>query len=74
MSAGPYSIRQCIDVLWNKHGIDLSWRELGKKLNIDHVYLMRLYKGEKENPSDETLRKLGLTKYTRSYEFIEPEE
>jgi len=37
-----------------------SVRAVGKALNIDHAYLHRLANGEKQNPSDVTLRKLGL--------------
>ena len=37
-----------------------SVRAVGKALNIDHAYLQRLAKGEKQNPSDITLKKLGL--------------
>ena len=37
-----------------------SIRAVGRALNIDHVYLHRLMKGERQNPSKQVLRKLGL--------------
>ena len=42
-----------------------SLRDAGKKLGMDHVYLHRLATGEKTNPSDEALRKLGITRTVR---------
>jgi transcriptional regulator with XRE-family HTH domain len=35
-------------------------REMAAHLGIDHTYLHRLRTGEKTEPSDEVLRKLGL--------------
>lgn len=49
--------RARIDELAHIYG---SWRAVGRALNIDHVYLHRLAKGEKQNPSKVVLRKLGL--------------
>lgn len=37
-----------------------SLREMAGHLGIDHTYLHRLRTGEKTEPSDEVLRKLGL--------------
>lgn len=37
-----------------------SVRAVGRALNIDHVYLHRLRKGEKQNPSKAIIEKLGL--------------
>lgn len=48
---------QRIDELASIYG---SIRAVGRALNIDHVYLHRLKKGEKINPSKFVLRKLGL--------------
>ena len=36
--------------------------ETARILNIDKSYLKRLHDGSKTNPSDETLKKLGLKK------------
>lgn len=55
MQAGIY--KQRVDELAEVYG---SIRAVGKALNIDHAYLHRLCTGEKRNPSDATLRKLGL--------------
>lgn len=46
-----------ISELVNVYG---SLRLLGNALNIDHAYLHRLQKGQKQNPSKSVLRKLGL--------------
>ena len=50
-------LRARIDELVARHG---SLRAAARVLQMDHVYLYRLRNGEKENPSDEMLRKLGL--------------
>lgn len=39
-----------------------SFREVGNNLNIDSGYLYKLFNGDKTNPSEETLSKLGLVK------------
>jgi len=41
-----------------------SRRKLGEAIGVDHAYLKRLEDGEKENPSDDVLDKLGLRKIT----------
>lgn len=47
-----------IDELTEVYG---SLRAVGKALDVDHAYLNRLRSGEKQNPSDKVLKKLGLT-------------
>ena len=42
-----------------------SLRDAGKKLGMCHVYLHRLATGEKTNPSDDALRKLGIVRTVR---------
>lgn len=37
-----------------------SYRAVGEVLGIDHAYLNRIANGEKDNMSDDVLRKLGL--------------
>jgi len=39
-----------------------SLRQLSKAIGIDAGYLQRLKDGEKDNPSDDVLDKLGLTR------------
>jgi ferredoxin-fold anticodon binding domain-containing protein len=46
-----------ISMLVDRHG---SLRNVGKILGIDHAYLCRLQAGDKVNPSDAVLKKLGL--------------
>jgi len=52
----------------NRHG---GVRLAARALQIDHAYLARLLSGEKDNPSDSVLRKLGLRKVVH-YEPIAP--
>lgn len=47
-----------VDELVDKYG---SYRKAGEALKIDHAYLSRLANGEKKNPSDKVLKKLGLS-------------
>lgn len=49
-----------------------SLRDASRKLGIGHVYLHRLASGEKANPSDEVLSKLGITRTVRVYYKMEP--
>ena len=42
-----------------------SLRDAGQKLGMCHVYLHRLATGEKTNPSDDALRKLGIERTIR---------
>lgn len=51
--------RRRIDELARVYG---SVRAVGRALNIDHAYLHRLATGEKQNPSESVMRKLGLSK------------
>jgi rRNA-processing protein FCF1 len=39
-----------------------SRRAYGEAIGVDHAYLKRLEDGDKENPSDEVLDKMGLRK------------
>lgn len=62
------SIPDRIDELIGKHG---SYRAVARVLKMDHAYLLRLHYGEKDNPSVNTLRKLGLRRvvtYERNVE------
>lgn len=51
------SMDQCIADLVARHG---SLRKAGRVLGITGQYLYRLQAGEKLNPSEAVLRKLGL--------------
>ena len=42
-----------------------SLRDASRHLGISHVYLHRLATGQKLNPSDEALRKLGIERTVR---------
>lgn len=53
-----WTMGQYLDLLVDKYG---SIRNVADKVGIDHAYLHRLRTGEKDNPSDETLKKLGLS-------------
>ncbi len=46
-----------ITELADAHG---SLRALAQAIDVDHVYLWRLKKGEKTNPSEAILKRLGL--------------
>jgi hypothetical protein len=50
-------LAQAIDALIDKHG---TLRAVARATRLDVGYLSRLHKGEKENPSDETLQALGI--------------
>lgn len=50
-------LQQHIDRLVHEHG---SLRAAARALGFDPPYLWRLRKGFKANPSDKTLKKLGL--------------
>lgn len=50
-------LRGRIQELAKQHG---SLRAAARVLQIDHGYLSRLQDGEKTEPSDDVLRKLGL--------------
>ena len=60
------SIREEIERLEKRYG---SLRAVARELEINHVYLHRLKYGEKNNPSDDILRKLGLYKIVSSITY-----
>lgn len=43
----------------------VSLRAASRSLGIGHVYLHRLATGEKTNPSDDALRRLGIERTVR---------
>jgi hypothetical protein len=51
------TLRDRITELVEKHG---SFRNVGAVIDVDHVYLYRLHKGERADPSDDVLKKLKL--------------
>lgn len=51
------SVPQRIGELVLRHG---GVRAAARAIRVDAGYLQRLYTGEKRNPSDATLRKLGM--------------
>lgn len=51
-----------LNALEEKHG---SLRAVGRVLKIDPGYLSRMKSGEKLNPSDDVLRKLGLRRFVQ---------
>ena len=53
----PSAIALSIEAAEEVHG---SLRAAAKALDVDHGYLSRLKNGDKSNPSDELLAKLGL--------------
>lgn len=55
-------ITTAIESLVQKHG---GLRGASRAVGIDIAYLWRLKAGEKTNPSDEVLGKLGLTRQIR---------
>lgn len=58
-----------IEALVRQHG---GLRPAARSLGVDHVYLWRLMRGEKNNPSEELLRKLKLRRIvTVKYEARE---
>lgn len=57
MNHETVSIDQCIADLVAQHG---SLRKAGRVVGLTGQYLYRLQAGEKKNPSEATLRKLGL--------------
>lgn len=61
-------LRDAVNALVERHG---GVRLAARALRIDHAYLYRLKSGEKDNPTDDVLRKLGLRRVV-SYEPIRP--
>ena len=58
-------LRQRIDELAAKHG---SLRAAARVLQVDHAYLSRLRSGEKDDPGESVLRKLGLLRVVTYYD------
>lgn len=56
-----YTLKDAIEILRNEYG---GTADLADAVDIDRTYLHRLWKGEKDNPSDEILEALGLQKVT----------
>lgn len=61
------TLQSAVDRLIRKHG---SVRAAARVLRIDHVYLWRLAKGDKDNPSAALLKKLRLRKVV-AYEWAD---
>lgn len=65
--ADPYdAVRERIGQLIHRHG---SLRKCARVLEVSPAYLSRLFRGEKDEPSDAMLKKLGLRRhvtYTRT--------
>ena len=55
--------------IWELVDRHISMRATARVLKVDHAYLSRLASGEKENPSDALLRKLGLRRVVTYKEF-----
>lgn len=56
----PYDVvREQIGQLIHRHG---SLRKCARVLEISPAYLSRLFRGEKDEPSEKLLRKMGLRK------------
>ena len=53
------TLNERIDELVLKHG---GVRQVARVLKVDHTYLWRLRTGQKTEPSDKVLNKLGLRK------------
>lgn len=56
MSIAP-RLQDAVEALVAEHG---SLRAAARAIGVDHAYLWRLLNGQKVDPSDELLRKLGL--------------
>ena len=57
-------LQECVEALVAKHG---SVRAAARVLEVDHAYLYRLRTGEKRDPGETLLRRLGLRRVV-SYE------
>lgn len=53
------SIKEAVNALVERHG---GVRPAARAVQINYAYLSRLRSGEKTNPTDAVLRKLGLRK------------
>jgi hypothetical protein len=58
------SLRRRIDELVKKHG---GFRPAARALKLGPQYLWRLWAGEKDNPSDAVMRKLGVYRVVTYY-------
>lgn len=54
-------LQKRIDELIDQHG---GLRKAARAIGVDHVYLWRLYRGTKNNPSNDILQKLNLKRIT----------
>jgi hypothetical protein len=54
----PHPLGWYLQLVVDEHG---SLRAAGKHLGISASYLLRLMRGDKKNPSDKLLDKLGLS-------------
>jgi hypothetical protein len=55
--------------IWELVDRHISMRATARVLKVDHAYLSRLATGEKDNPSDALLRKLGIRRIV-TYEYL----
>lgn len=62
------TLADCIDTLIDQHG---TLRAVARATRLDVGYLSRLHRGEKDQPSDETLAALGLRRHVM-YEPVPP--
>ena len=62
------TLKERIDELCETHGGSL--RKAAKAVNINFSYLSRLRSGEKNNPSFETLSKLGLKNEKKEVYYV----
>lgn len=60
------TLQERIDQLTARHG---TLRAAARVVQIDASYLSRLRHGEKENPTDDVLRRLGVRRVV-SYELL----
>ena len=59
------TLAECVHRLIEHHG---SIRKAADATKVDKGYLSRMWRGHKINPSEKTLRQMGLTK-TITYEL-----
>lgn len=61
-----FIVGEAIKAKVKQHG---GLRPAGRAMNVDHAYLKRLRDGEKRDPSDDLLKKLGLCREV-SYRWL----
>ena len=66
MTDGYEVVRKRIGQLIDRHG---SLRKCAKVLDISPAYLSRLQSGEKDEPSDALLRRMGMRRVT-TYQVV----